>query len=415
MGFDPSESYEVRSRIVVESAKLVPSESVPLREANGRVLATPLVARIDSPRFDNSAVDGYAISEADRMRLDQGAELDLRWVGISRAGAPHGGVVTPGTTVQTLTGAVLAPGTAGIVMQEDTDRTGDYVTVRPGTRSGHVRRMGEDFRAGDTILPGGTWMTPPAVGIAASAGFAELEVRTRPRIAILTTGDELRTPGEPLTDGDIYESNSFTLRAVFEAFPVEIVAMARASDEDGALASIADRLLHSADIVVTTGGVSVGEFDRVREVFRGLGVEEVFWRSAIKPGKPIWFGQHPSGVAVFGLPGNPMSAVVTAVVFALPYLRACLGLPRDVSLTASLGTSLRSRIDRTEFIAARIELVWDRLVAHPLGGRASHLGLPLVSAHGWVILPPQAEAETGSPIEWLPAPWARFEYPGGAP
>ncbi|HRI44776.1 MAG TPA: molybdopterin molybdotransferase MoeA [Fimbriimonadaceae bacterium] len=410
-----TEAFEDRLRMVLDSVCRVPSERVPLRDGNGRVLASDVIAQIDSPRFDNSAVDGYAISERDLLRLDQGAELDLRCVGVSRAGEPYPGVLTPGTTVQTMTGAALANGTVGIVMQEDTERTGDYVTVRSDARAGHIRRAGEDYRAGRVILPAGTRLTPPAIAVAAGAGEAELLVYVRPRVAILATGDELAAPGEALNVGEIYESNTFALRGLLGTLPVEVVAVSRVGDDEDVLRDVLERLLGSCDVLVTTGGVSVGAFDRVRSVLGALGVDEVFWRAAIKPGKPVWFGTRKNpAVAVFGLPGNPMSAIVTAALFIGPFLRASVGLTPVERLQAFLAAPLRSNNERTEFVASRLTLDAGRIMATPIEGRSSHLGLPLVDAQGWVVLPARADFEAGSLVEAVPAPWATLEYPGEA-
>lgn len=406
------DSYEERLRLVLDRARVMPSEVVPLRQAEGRILARDLVARIDSPRFDNSAVDGYAISERDLIRLDQGAELDLRCVGMSRAGEPFRGALTPGTTVQILTGAALVAGAAGVVMQEDTERREEYVTVRAASRAGHIRRAGEDYRAGQTILKAGTALTPPALAAAAGAGEAEVEVRSRPRVAILATGDELAAPGEPLSDGEIYESNTYGLKGLLDTLPVAIDAVTRAGDGEEHLSGILAHLLESSDVLVTTGGVSVGVFDRVRSALGSLGVEEVFWKAALKPGKPIWFGTKAS-VAVFGLPGNPMSAIVTAVLFVVPYLRASVGLGQVRTLAAFLASPLRSKIDRTEFVAARLQFESGHVTAVPIEGRSSHLTLPLIEAQGWIVLPPHAEMEARALVEVVPAPWARLEYSRG--
>lgn len=410
-----AEAFEDRLRLVLDSVGLVASERVPLRDGTGRVLAGDVIARVDSPRFDNSAVDGYAISERDLLRLDQGAELDLRCVGLSRAGEPYPGALTPGTTVQTMTGAALANGTAGIVMQEDAERTGDYVTVRSDARAGHIRRAGEDYRVGRTILSAGTRLTPPAIAVAAGAGEPELLVYVRPRVAILATGDELVAPGQALSDGEIFESNTFALRALLETLPVEVVAVSRVGDHEEVLRDVLDRLLGSCDVLVTTGGVSVGAFDRVRSVLGALGVEEVLWRVAIKPGKPFWFGtrKNPT-VAVFGLPGNPMSAIVTAALFVGPFLRASVGLDPVERIQAFLTMPLRSTNERTEFVASRLTPDSGRITATPIEGRSSHLGLPLVDAHGWVVLPARNDFEAGSLVDFVPAPWARLEYPGDA-
>lgn len=297
------------------------AETVPLAAANGRVLAKPLVSTHNQPPFDSSAMDGYAV-RADEVFPGK----PLKLAGTSQAGARFVGMMGYGQCVRIFTGAPMPIGADSVVMQEDATANGNQIAfaraIKPGT---NVRRMGFDFRRGAELLPAGTALTPQMLSLAAGANQPTLTVTKRPRIAILATGDELVPPGTPLGPDQIVSSNSFGLTAMLAPFAESILDLGIVPDDKARIdAGLLEAFDAGVDMLITTGGASVGERDYVQEVLRDLGVELDFWKLRMRPGKPLMFGTR-GKTLVFGLPGNPVSALVTATVILKPALRALLG------------------------------------------------------------------------------------------
>jgi molybdopterin molybdotransferase len=316
---------EAQERIMAAVSPL-PAEAVPLFEAVGRHLAEPLRASRDEPAFDNSAMDGYAVRAADVAGADDDAPLSLPVVGESRAGGGIPSALAPASAMRIFTGAAMPEGADAVVIQEDTARDGDVVHVRFASPVGHhVRARGNDARAGDELMERGARVTPGAVGLFASQGQAEARVHRRPVVAILSTGDELRELGETLAPGMIYDSNRHMLAALVSAAGATPRLMPKVSDDVASLATALEAA-DDADVVLTTGGVSVGDHDHVRPALERLGLTIDLFKVRIKPGKPLTFAQRARGIFV-GLPGNPASALVTFTVFVRPALRLMLGDP----------------------------------------------------------------------------------------
>jgi molybdopterin molybdotransferase len=345
----------------------LPLERVSLEDALGRHLALALSARHDEPPFDNSAMDGYAVRASDLADASAEHPFELRVIAESRAGGPQPSSIGSNDAARIFTGAPMPAGADAVVMQEDVERIDDRIVVRaPSAVGRHVRRRGEVLHAGDVLLESGTRIGSGEIGLCASQGFAQLPVHRRPRVAILSTGDELREIGEPDRRGSIIDSNSHALRAaVREAGGIAHV-MARAPDEPRALEA-AVRDAFAFDVLLTCGGVSVGEYDLLHQVFADVGVEEVFWKVRIKPGKPIRFGMlHPGGtvrrvappgaIAVVGLPGNPVSALLTFEIFVRPALRRMLGdpLPFRDAIPVELAAPIKGPGSRTELVRVRL-------------------------------------------------------------
>ncbi len=315
---------EARARILAD-LRPTPAEIVALAEAWNRVTAAPVVARLTQPPADVSAMDGYALRAADGTL---GARLSV--VGAAPAGHPFDGSVGPGQTVRLFTGSIVPPGADAILLQEDATRDGDTVRVNEAVKAGrHIRRAGQDFSRGDTVVPAGRRITARDVGLAAAANHPWLSVHRRPRIAILATGDEIAMPGEPIPPGGIVSSNSHALAALVRAGGGLPTVLPIAADTQEAVAAVADAVA-GADMLVTTGGASVGDHDLVISGLQSRGMVVDFWQIAMRPGKPLLFGRlapADGGVPVLGLPGNPVSALICSILFLLPAMSRLSGLP----------------------------------------------------------------------------------------
>jgi molybdopterin molybdotransferase len=291
-----------------------------------------------------------------------------------------------------------------MIMQEDARRDGDDVTFCEPVRVGqHIRLQGEEFRAGDEIVPKGRVATPGVVAALAASGAPDAAVYRQPRVGILVTGNELLPPGSPLTPGAIYESNSHGLAASLQAMRFDPPAIRRAPDDPVQTRAAISDLMDRCDVVLTSGGVSVGEFDTIRPALASLGVETVFWGVAIKPGKPFYFGRipgSPTARAAFGLPGNPVAARVPFHALVRPYLLRCTGLPgRPAMLRARLAAGLRKKPGRLEFVPCRLH----DGVADPALKRGSHMLGTLTEANGLVLFPADAAAlDDGDPVDVMP-------------
>lgn len=305
------------------------SETSDLASAVGRVLAQAVESDIDLPPFDKSAMDGFAVHRSDFEGLDAGSELSLKLLGESRAGEPFKGAITQGECVAIYTGAELPADCDAVVMVEKSRQEGDLVHLsdRPADRQ-HICARGEDLSRGQVVLEPGARLTPSMVSVLASVGCEPAPVFRRPRMAILTSGDELVAPTEIPGPGQIREGNTFHLAALARSAGAEVVRSGVVRDDLEGLIETFKSALQECDVLVTTGGVSMGKYDLVGEALEACGVEKVFHKVAIKPGKPVWFGQAENAL-VFGLPGNPVSCWVGHEVFVRPALAKLCGLPED--------------------------------------------------------------------------------------
>ena len=340
--------------LVLKEARPLPFESVALDAASGRVLAADLTARGDAPRVAVSAMDGYAVRDADLAGLP--ARLPIATVAFAgRADAPF---LAPGTCARVFTGGPVPAGADRIVVQEIVGHDGDTALFEsPPEPATHIRAAGSDFRSGDILLPAGTVLGFRAMVAAAAADLATLSVVRRPRVVILGTGDELAEPGQALeTPGSIPESVSFGVTGLVRQLGGDVIARRRLADAPETLEAAARLALAEADLVVVTGGASVGEKDFARAMFAPLGLELIFSKVAIKPGKPVWFGRA-GGVLVLGLPGNPTSAMVTARLFLAPLIAGLAG--RDPAALLAwrsmiLSAPLKPAGDRETFERGRL-------------------------------------------------------------
>ena len=388
---------ETVAALVLERTPVLESESVPVGEARGRALAEDLLAPIDLPRWPASAVDGYAVRSA-----DGGGRL--RIAGESAAGRPFGGVVEPGSAARILTGGVLPEGADSVVMVEDVEQEEGWVTVPPDPPSGrNFHRPGSDVKAGEVALPRGAELDAAAIGLAASLGFAGVRVGRRPRVALLSTGDELVEVGEEPGPGQIPDSNRQALRAALQEAGAEVRTLGIAPDEPAALRALVEDALRDADVLVTSGGVSVGTHDLVKPLLEQLG-EVHCGRVKLRPGKPFTFATLPRGKLAFGLPGFPVSSLVTFEVFVRPALRKMQGhaAVQRPTLPVRLGYDARAAGDRTEYQRVTLHREGADLVARTTGSQSSSRLLSLAGAHALVRIPPGDDGFlAGSVVEAL--------------
>jgi len=379
---------------VLGAAKPLETESVSLSQLVGRVVAEPCLARCDLPRFDNSAVDGYAI---------HGHDLAAKLLPISRivaAGDPAGPPIVPGTCLRILTGAPVPCGTDAVAMQEEVDVQNGSIHLREPARSGsHIRRRAEEVLAGNLVVGAGRRATPGIVAAIAAAGIAHVQAHRIPRVGVLSTGSELAAPGQVLSEAQVYESNTYGLSAWLGNRLHRVIRVQ--DDPETTKAALGSLFDASCDVVVTSGGVSVGDRDVVRPALAGLGVETNFWGVAIKPGKPLFFGSAPGGALVFGLPGNPLSAMITFRLFVLPLLARLEG---ESSVSPRQSAQLSEPLVKT---AGRLEFVpccrGEGNIVRPTTCRGSHMLGGLAEADALILFPAhESHLDAGEEVEIMP-------------
>ena len=375
--------------------KQLPVETVALSQANGRTLATPVSANRDQPPFSASAMDGYAI-------VAEGAEPGKSYEVSGEAAAGHAfkGTLAPGQAVRIFTGAPVPEGAARVIIQEDVTRDGDIITLGKNLDKGfHIRPLGGDFKVGQTIAAPRV-LRPSDVALMASMNIAEVPVTRRPKVAILSTGDELVMPGETPGPDQIIASNSFGLQAMLRDAGCEARLLPIARDNRASLEAAFD-LIDDADLLITIGGASVGDHDLVGEVAQELGMQRSFYKIAMRPGKPLIAGTLANGAMMIGLPGNPVSAMVCGHVFVLPVIHAMLGHGKAPTprLPATLEAPMPKNGPREHYMRARVEHGKISL----FDNQDSSLLSILSDANALLVVPPNApEWPSGTPVEYLP-------------
>lgn len=363
------------------------AEPLPLRAALGRRLAEDAVAVEPVPGFDNSAMDGFAVRAADTAGAAERQPVALRLAGESRAGRPAEAALAAGEAMRISTGAAIPAGADAVVRVEATSLDTDRVLVGEAVDPGcDIRRAGEDIDAGEMVLAAGARLGPAELGVLASLGAAQVGCRRRPRLRAITSGDELLGPGEAMRPGGVRDSNAYSVPALAELAGAEVSLDGPVADELEATRRAIEPALE-LDVVVLCGGVSVGEHDHVKRALADLGVEEVFWGVALKPGKPTWFGTR-GETLVFGLPGNPVSAMVTFLLLVRPALVALAGgQVESLRTTAALASACERRPGRTQALRCRLELAEEGWRAHPFERQGSHVLSSMLGADCLALLP----------------------------
>lgn len=387
---------ETALSLILQHEKIADSETVELSDSVGRVLTQPVLARRNQPPADMSAMDGYAVQKSDAI---SGARL--RVIGEAAAGAPFSGQVGAGECVRIFTGSVIPDGADFVVIQEDTRRDGDWIEIaKAQTGAGHIRRAGIDFAEGQELIASGARLKPRHIAVCAAANHDILQVRRKPRVGLLSNGDELRPPGSVLEPGQIIASNDYALEALITAWGGEAVRLGITPDDPDAIRNCILKA-EAMDVFVPIGGASVGDHDQMKPVFSSLGYQEVFSKVAIRPGKPTWMFRSEETTAL-GLPGNPASALVCAHLFLRPLVKTLLGLLQAEDwVQAKLTEAIPSNGQREAF--SRAQLVRQRsgeLCVQPAGNQDSSLLTPFIEADVLIRRAPGASAlEAGDLVD----------------
>jgi molybdopterin molybdotransferase len=393
-------------RTVIENCAPLPSRPVPLSEALGRTLAEEVRSEVPIPPFDNSTMDGFAVRAEDTAAAAPGSPVRLRVVGESRAGHPAERALGSGEAIRISTGAVVPQGADAVLRLEDaTEREGEIATERTLEAGTDIRVAGEDIRPGQGVLAAGTSLGPAELGVLASIGRDPVPCSRRPRLAVISTGDELVDPSAEPRPGQIRDSNGIAVASLAKLTGAEVTSLTRVGDDREATRDAIAKAIES-DVALICGGVSVGEHDHVRPALAALGAEQLFWGVALRPGRPTWFGLSKGGPAnrgglVFGLPGNPVSAVVTFLLFVRPALRSLAGLdPFPARTTAVLDYAYKKPRGRTHAVRVTLRQAKDGLHATPTRPeQASHILTSMLGADALVFIP--AASEGAAAGEWV--------------
>jgi molybdopterin molybdotransferase len=383
--------------LVLQRAQPLGAQRVPLAEAPGRFLAEAASAVVDLPPFPSSAMDGFAVRSADTPGR-------LPVVGRIAAGSPATRPLAGGEAMGIATGGMVPEGADAVIQHERVVEIDNTIEVPEAVAIGaNVRSVGRDVAAGGVVVRAGVRLGPAQIGALAAAGVAEVVCALRPRVAVLTTGSELREPGSPLGPGEVYEANGVMLAAQLAIEGAEVTRLASVPDDDDSHRRAIELGLEH-DVLVSSGGVSVGPHDLVRRVEAELGVEEVFWRVAVRPGKPVAFGVGGSTL-VFGLPGNPVSSLVSCELFVRPALRALQGAaePGPRFAVGRLATSVGRNAGRDDLLRARAALTDDGVELEPVSGQESHMIVSAAEADALVLVPRgDGKLAAGSVVRYLP-------------
>jgi molybdopterin molybdotransferase len=403
-------------KLVIEHTPVLQTETLPLMGTLHSVLAETIVARDDSPVFDSSRMDGYGVKVNDVRFASDETPVALDIAGVVRAGQVYDKLLKRGTAVKIFTGAMIPEGVEAVVIKENSQEIGGKVLVKSSVRPGeNIRRRGAEFRKGDAALPPGLLITPPVIGFLAGLGYAEVRVYRKPAVAVIVTGDELIDPQDRLEYGKIRDVNTFTIQAALQEIGIGNFSSERVPDDPQKLLESVEQLLPSVDVLIVSGGVSVGDFDFVKGIFESVGIEKVFWRVAVKPGKPTFFGTK-GKTLIFGLPGNPASVLVTFYLFVRPALLRMMGRketqPTCLSAVVESGVhkedmrTVHKEDMRTEYLRGKLQIHNGEASVGFHGGQHSHMLGSFANADCLVIFPKEeTHIPKGRKVKAQLLPW----------
>jgi len=399
--------HEAKS-IVKKHVFTLGKETISIQSIGGRVLAQDIVATFPSPQFDNSAMDGFAVRSADTLGASRNNPITLNMVSISSAGMPSDVVLQSGECTQCMTGAKIPNGADAIIMVEDSSGFSDSETVQIMLETfpeKHIRKMGEEIDEGETLIEKGTLITPAEIGTCATFGYGEIEVSKKPKIAIFGTGDELIEPGKNLGEGQIYNSNLYVFKELVDRAGGEVVMQDVIKDDKDSLREFLSRALETCDVIISSGGVSMGRYDYVRDVFIELGVLEHFWKVAQKPGKPLFFGTGNSTL-IFGLPGNPVSSYIGFMEWVWPVLETMMGKKESKKVTGILKKPFPREKVKYRFLFGDAWIENGQLVCQPSTKVGSHMLSSSLQANCILgTMQGNNPLQPGEPIEVNMLPW----------
>ena len=406
-------SFEEGLQIILEKTPTLGKITLSLRKLSGRILAEDILTPFPLPRFDNSAMDGYAVKVRDYERASPANPIPVKVVATIRAGETGNQSLPPGMAIKIMTGAPIPPGAEAVVMREDVESEQGLFIIKPIKRGANIRRQGGELPENSLALSAGTRVTPPVVGMLATLGKERALVYKSPKATVIITGDELQQLGEEAVSGRIYNSNGPALESAIRRSGVQSIKLLSCPDDESALRRQLGMALRNSDLIITVGGISVGDYDYVRRVANSLGVTEHLWRMAIKPGKPVYFGTFARGkrnpVVFIGLPGNPVSALMGFNLFARTAIRKMTGDPSPAPRIAQarLARDLRKKVGRTEFVRARLSPSDGLPSVDPVTGQESHMVSGLVQADSLIIFPKDAEfLPRDSIVDMIPIEWS---------
>jgi molybdopterin molybdotransferase len=401
----PSQISVAQAIAIVQSqSKRLESEEVSLLKARNRVLAADLTSLVDHPSHDNSALDGYACRAADTQSASRDTPVTLKVIGDVPAGQHFEGIIGADEAVSIYTGAPMPTGTDAIIRVEDTEQSGDTIKLFAPAKPEDVRHAGEDFKTGAVLLNQGTRLSAAAIGVAATMGYAAVPVTRRARVGILATGDEVIEPGTPLSPGQVYNANSYSVASLLEANGAEAVILKAVKDDLHAVANAIAKV-GQLDLLLTSGGVSMGNYDFVRDALFKSGTVH-FWKVAQRPAGPVLFGAW-GGLPVLGLPGNPVSSMIACLMLGLPFIYQAHGdttpLPYHQRIKAKAATPLKGAGFKEVF--ARIKLTQADDASFSVtatGAQGSHVISSMLHADGLAIVPPHQHIDVGETVEVIP-------------
>ena len=368
-------SVEEAKQIIDGKIWMKDLESIDLEHSSGRIIAQDVTASFPSPRFDNSAMDGYAVKANDILRASKDDPIILKNIGVSSAGKPFEHSLGIGECIQCMTGARIPIGADTIIMVEDSSGFNDdeYVSIYSSSSKGkHIRRIGEEIKTNDILIEKGANITASEIGVCASFGYDKVIVSERPTIGIFGTGNELVDPGSDLKEGQVYNSNLPVFIDLVQKAGANISMKDVIKDDKGSLHTFLNDALSNCDIIISSGGVSMGRYDHVRDVMIDLGVEQHFWRVAQKPGKPLFFGTK-ENTLVFGLPGNPVSSYIGFIEWVWPVIRKMMGENKSPYLNGVLEEPFQREKAKSRYLFGKAWIEDNKLLCKPSGKMGSHM------------------------------------------